>query len=136
MSSAIFSTTAAPSFSYIIPYGQSSMCKIYGVVCQTGSITVGVDLTTTTITTVLPCSSYLTAQSNYIDDSAKIDATNWPFAMTWNPWVETGYVQTWAVNFGRSPECRSFAQAYSNSLYTFSGCGSSNMIFSTQVFWN
>ena len=135
MSSALFSTTAAPSFSYIIPYGQSQECNIYGLACQTGSITVGVNFTTTTTTTVLPCSSYLTAQSKYLA-SAVNGHDMGTVEMVWAGLGEPEFVQTWASNFGQSPECRSFARAYSNSLYTFSDCGSSNTIFSTQVFWN
>ena len=136
MSSALFSTTAAPSFSYIIPYGQSQECNIYGLACQTGSITVGVNFTTTTTTTVLPCSSYLTAQSDYIVSAGlsagqfiQADGLQWPGA------PGTGVVGTWGLSFGRSPECSSFAQANSNTLYTFSNCGSSNRVISTQFDW-
>ena len=92
----------------------------------------GVNLTTTTRTTVLPCSSYLTAQSKYLASGAS--GQMWDMYMTWEGFA-TGYVQTWASRFGRSPECSSFARAYSRSLYTFSDCGSSNTIFSTQEFW-
>ncbi len=134
MSFPLFSTTPAPYFPYIIPYGQTQECDIYGLACQTGSITVGIDLTTTTMTTVLPCSSYLTAQSNYIASAGQFQ--NDGQAMLWPGVVDTGIVETWGISFGRSPECTSFAQAYSNSLYTFSDCGSSNTIFSTQEFWN
>ena len=37
----------------------------------------------------------------------------------------------WAVSFGRSPECRSYAQAYGSGRYTISGCGDQNTIIST-----
>ena len=90
----------------------------------------GTNLTTTTVTTVLPCSSYLTAQSNYIVSA--VNGQNPGYAMTWATVGLPDYVQTWASNSGRSPECRSFARAYDNSLYTFSDCGSSNTIISTQ----
>ena len=146
MSPALFSTTAAPYFPFIIPFGQTQECDIYGLACQTGSIKVGINLTTTTMTTVLPCSSYLTAQSCYLVNTARSSnlmaqpslgaifglpggALPWRFG-------STGILKTWNANFGQSPECRSFAQAYSNGQYTFSDCGSSNTIFSTQVFWN
>ena len=133
MSFPLFSTTPAPYFPYIIPYGQTQECDIYGLACQTGSITVGIDLTTTTMTTVLPCSSYLTAQSNYIVNAGQLQ--NGDQVMQWIGGIGTGIVGTWAASFGRSPECSSFAQAFSNSRYTFSDCGSSNTILSTQVFW-
>ena len=138
MSSALFSTTAAPSFSYIIPYGQSQECNIYGLVCQTGSITVGVDLTTTTTTTVLPCSSYLTSQSNYIVSIGQYwnDGQGMLFVDEWqHTGTGAGPLATWAASFGRSPECGSFAQAFRNNMYTFSDCGSSNTVISTQS-WN
>ena len=134
MSFPLFSTTPAPYFSYIIPFGQTQECDIYGLVCQTGSIAVGINLTTTTMTTVLPCSSYLTAQSNYIVGAGQFQ--NDGQAMMWMETGGTGIVETWGASFGRSPECSSFAQAFSNSRYTFSDCGSRNTIFSTQVFWD
>lgn len=137
MSAVLFPNTTTPNFPYIIPCGQTQECDIYGLACQTGSITVGMDLTTATITTVLPCSSYLTAQSSYLVSAGPFrieDQATYDPAMTWSAFASTGIVKTWDVNFGRSPECRSFAQDYSKSLYIFSNCGSSNTVFSTQVF--
>ncbi len=122
-------------FPYIIPYNQTQECDIYGPICQTGSITVGVKLTTVTTTTVLPCSSYLTAQSAYLNaqanlnqgsgDEAQIDKSNWPVDV-WD----------WLVNFGQSPQCRSYAQEYNTQQmyttqqYTFNECGNSKTIYS------
>ena len=104
--------------SYIIPYGQTQECNIYGPLCQTGSITVGVNLTTTTTSTVLPCSSYLTVQSTYMVNSSLNEmGLDWPV--------------DWAVSFGQSPECRSYAQEISSGRYTISGCGDQNTIIST-----
>ena len=134
MSFPSISLTPPPYFPYIIPYGQTQECDIYGLVCQTGSITVGIDLNTTTTTTVLPCSSYLTAQSNYIVGIGQYQ--NDGQEMQWVGGMMTGILGTWAASFGRSPECTSFAQAFRNSRYTFSDCGSRNTIFSTQVFWD
>ena len=94
----------------------------------------GIDLTTTTMTTVLPCSSYLTAQSDYIVSAGQF-FTAGDSIMLWPGGLSTGVVGTWGLNFGRSPECSSFAQAYSNALYTFSNCGSSNTDISTQFDW-
>ncbi len=115
-------STSNSSFSCIIPYGQTQDCDIYGSPCQTGSITVGVDLTTATTTTILPCSSYLSAQSAYLwneMDSGDDDGF-WPG-------FEGGLdVIAWDLNFGRSPQCRSYAEALSRGQSTFSSCGSSN----------
>ena len=91
----------------------------------------GIDLTTTHMTTVLPCSSYLTAQSNYIVGAGQFQDENQ--AMMFLGAGDGGIVGTWGTSFGRSPECRSFAQAFSNSRYTFSDCGSSNTILSAQT---
>ena len=105
------SLTSVPGFSYLIPYGQTQDCNIYGPICQIGSITVEVNLTTATTSTVLPCSSYLSAQSAYL----------------------FGYIYPvdWNTNFGQSPECRSYAKAMSQGQYTFSDCGSSNTVIQT-----
>ena len=121
MDSALFSTTAAPYFPYVIPYGQSQDCDIYGLACQTGSTTVGADFTTTTMTTVVPCSSYLTGQSSYIVNAGQFyKGAN--VEMQWQGRSRTGIVGTWQASFGRSPECTSFAQQYNFEDYTFSGC--------------
>ena len=98
-------------FSFNIPYDQTQECDIYGVLCQTGSITVGLNVTSTTSTTVLPCSSYLTAQSSFLGSVSEV-----------NPSVPDGI--EWRTNFGRSPECHSYAQAFSRGQYTASNCGS------------
>lgn len=105
------STSEASRFSFIIPYDQTQACDIYGALCQTGSITVGVNLTSKTSSTVLPCSSYLTAQSSFLG-SLTIDDESWPLE--------------WATSFGRSPQCRSYAKAFDRGQYTASNCGSGN----------
>ena len=105
------STSEASQFSYIIPYDQTQACDIYGALCQTGSITVGVNLTSKTSTTVLPCSSYLTAQSSFLGRNDP-DEVIWPIE--------------WQTHFGRSPECKSYAQAFDRGQYTASNCGSGN----------
>ena len=104
-------TSAASQFSFIIPYDQTQACDIYGPLCQTGSITVGVDLTSKTTSTVLPCSSYLSAQSSFLGP-LNIDDESWP--------------AEWATNFGHSPECHSYARAFDKGQYTASNCGSHN----------
>jgi len=105
-------------FSYIIPYGQTQACDIYGPDCQTGLITVGVDLTTTTTTATLACSEYLTAQSSFIMKDIH-------YREDWHPF----YPLEWQRGFGHSPECTSYAQVWQKGgQYTFSNCGSRNTV--------
>lgn len=102
------------SFSFLIPYNQTQTCDIYGPLCQTGSITVPVSRGAGTTTTVLPCSSYLTAQSSYLSGFQDPDEPGAMFAR---------WPVDWQSGFGRSPECRSYAQAYKDGgQYTLSGC--------------
>ena len=42
----------------------------------------------------------------------------------------------WSINFGRSPECRSYDQALSGTPYTFSNCGSRNTVFDAPTTWD
>ena len=116
-------TSSISAFSYIIPFHQTQDCNIYGALCQTGSITVGVNLTTATATatTVLPCSSYLSAQSTYIaSENYPGDLNGYFFPEDLSDGSD---LSNWAINFGQSPECRSFAESISQEKYTFSGCG-------------
>lgn len=105
-------------FSFVIPYNQTQECNIYGPICQTGSITVGVDLTSTTTTTIMPCSSYLTAQSSYLYDFNPLPGAikpYWPFE--------------WQEGFGHSPQCTSYADVWEKlGKFTFSNCGSNDAI--------
>ena len=122
------SSTSVSRFSFIIPYGQTQDCDIYGPACQTGSITVGVNFTTTITTTVLPCSSYLSAQFAYLwdeVDSPELGEGSWP-ALDGNP-----DVLEWNWKFGQSPQCKSYAKAMSQGQSTFSNCGSSNAAVQT-----
>ena len=115
------SSSSSISFSYIIPYDQPQECNIYGPICQTGSITVGVNIATETTTTVLPCSSYLTEQSTYLlpDSLGSL--------------YDMGEVPLdWMNNFGHSPECTSYAAEYVNQLYTISGCGDQDTVIGNQ----
>ena len=111
--------------SYIIPYGRSQECDIYGPICQTGSITVGVNLTYTTTTSVLPCSSYLTAQSQYLQPSGLVDDDYYENAFL------DGKPDYWGISFGQSPECKSYVRAYGRGYYTFPECGISSTVFQT-----
>ena len=121
ISSQNISSTNFSKFSYIIPFDHTQDCNIYGPICQTGSITVGVNLTTATTTTVLPCSSYLSAQSTYLDSLCD---SFWAY--------DTPDPMNWGTNFGQSPDCRSYAEDYRQGQFTFSGCGNSNIVVQTQ----
>ena len=129
-SSQNISSTGVLNFTYIIPFDHTQDCDIYGPICQTGSITVGVNLTTATTTTVLPCSSYLSAQSAYLVN----DFYGPGFAES-GFWDDGDYddpiLGSWDAGFGQSPECRSYAEAMSRGQYTFSNCGSSNTVIQT-----
>ena len=106
MSSVFFPNTTAPYFPYNIPYNQTQECDIYGLACQTESITVGVNLTTTTTSTVLPCSLYLTAQSKYL--ASAVSGQNGDLDMTWGVYGLPDYVQTWTPNFWSKPRVELF----------------------------
>lgn len=94
----ISSNTRPP---YIQPTENTQSCNIYGPLCQTGSITVEVDLTTTTTTTSLACSEYLSAQS---EANQEVLASTSIYA--------SGYVDGWNRRFGQSPECQAYQGRY------------------------
>ena len=79
----------------------------------------GVSLASSTTTTTLPCSSYLSAQAAYLL-SARLESGG----------IIIGQQPLeWLTAFGRSPECKSYAEVYQNGeQYTFSDCGSRNTI--------
>lgn len=110
-----------PYFPYIIPYGRSQDCDIYEPNCQTASITVGVNLTITTIDIVLPCSSYLSARSASLQPS---DGDH-PYGAE----IYAGTPDYWGISFVHSPECRSYAKAYSRGFYIFPECGINSTVF-------
>ena len=136
-------STSVLGFSYIIPYSQKQDCDIYGPICQTGSITVGVNLTTATTSTVLPCSSYLSAQSAYLENENRnliLSNANTDWGADDDPgWQNSfddylfGYpdLMNWNINFGQSPECRSYAKAMRQGQYKISDCGTSNTVIQT-----
>ena len=129
-------------FSYMIPYDQKQDCDIYGPICQTGSITVGVNFTTATTSTVLPCSSYLRAQAAYLEnenDNIFLSNPDTDWGGDDSVWLGSfddylfGYpdLMDWNTNFGQSLECRSYAKAMRQGQYIFSDCGSSNTVIQT-----
>lgn len=105
-------------FSYIIPPENTQECNIYGPLCQTGKITVGVDLISQTTTATLPCSLYLTAQSKYLN-------INNPQPCAIKPY----YPEVWKQGFGRSPECATYANLWAREgQYTLSSCGGNETV--------
>ena len=122
-------TSSASIFSYIIPFGQKQACNIYGPICQTGTITVSVNLTTATTTTVLPCPSYLSAQKAYLeyrnDPGVLADDSLWEYH---ERDLDDPILVDWDINFGQSAECKSYAEARAQGRYTLSGCGRSTTV--------
>ena len=83
-----------------------------------------------TTTTVLPCSSYLSAQSTYLQYQNDPDTIQ--LGEVWdNDFDFDTDLGKWVVKFGQSPECNSYAEAMSKGEYTFSQCGSSNTVVQT-----
>ena len=80
-------------------------------------------MTTATTTSVLPCSSYLSAQSQYLQPSNSMDHLNYYYDLS------DEAADSWGINFGHSPECRSYAEAYRRGQYTFPECGISSTAF-------
>ena len=85
-------------------------------------------MTTSTTNTVLPCSSYLSAQSRYLHVAASV-APEMPWLYNWHSW-DRGQ-DYWGPAFGRSPECRSYADEFINGRYTFSSCGDQDTVIQT-----
>ncbi len=92
-----------------------SECDIFGPLCQTGSITVALNVSGYP-TTVVDCSDYLTAQAISADP-------RWP-GLNGRVRVEEEYLRS----FGRSPQCTSLVGGdlfgYSSVPLTFSNCPS------------
>ena len=81
-----------------LPSDQAGECDIFGPLCQTGTVTISLDIDGTTKATAVPCSSYLTVQSAWV-------------SLREESMVSTKQASSWASSFGRSPECTSFAKA-------------------------
>jgi hypothetical protein len=82
-----------------------AVCNIWGPLCQTGSIVVGVNITNMTSKTTVPCSEYLSAQAEsamhgYLASRGKNDV----YLM--------GLDDDYHLSFGRSPECKSYADHF------------------------
>ena len=86
-------------------------CNIWGPLCQTGSIVVGVNLTTTVRETTVPCSEYLSAQAEsampgFLESRGRYANYRPP---------EPRY----QISFGRSPECNSYAHHFLETYKVF-----------------
>ena len=79
----------------------------------------GVSLASSTTTTTIPCSSYLSAQASCLL-SGRLESGGL---------ITLQEAREWLTAFGRSPECKSYAGIHQNGgQYTFSDCGSRNTI--------
>ena len=77
-------------------------------------------LASSTTTTTIPCSSYLTAQEAYLLTTTGLESGGY---------VTLQEPLEWLTAFGRSPECKSYAEVHRNGeQYTFSDCGSKDTI--------
>ena len=99
-------------FNYYIPYNISQPCDIFGPTCQTGIITVGSSKQCTpSFTTTMQCSSYIRSQREYLQSVTDLFDPAWK-----NTWK-------WINNFGRSPQCRSFASIWQDGgTFSLAGC--------------
>ena len=95
------------------PINPVTECNLWGPLCQTGTITVDVNLTSTTIKTTVPCSVYLSAQATSAQQQHSLNADD-------DLYDPTGY----DISFGRSPECTSYAHHAQKGIpLTLSACG-------------
>ena len=91
------------------------------------------NLNTTTTNTVVPCSSYLSAQFAHLEyEENKFDPP--VFNDFWDGDIDVvPRLRDWNINFGQSPECRSYVEAMCSGKYTFSECGGRNTVISTSA---
>ena len=89
-------------------------------------------MTTAITSTVLPCSSYLSAQSSYIGHLNPMGCFQQPY-----PGTEDDPLVNWQAKFGESQECRSYANAIDGRQqtisYTLSDCGSNATLIQTDI---
>ena len=91
------------------------------------------NLTTATTTTILPCSSYLSAQFTYVWNQTYFGVPTQdeqPTANKGEGWGN-GEGEPWGTNFGQSPQCRSYAEAMSRGESTFSACDTNHASIQT-----
>ena len=75
---------------------------------------------------MLPCSSYLSAQSTHLVNEYPGADDFFSYEPEYDP-----DLWDWILKFGQSPQCRSYAHAMSLGHFTFSNCGSSNTVIQT-----
>ena len=102
------STWSYPDF--VMPQSNTQACNIFGAICQTGSITVDVNISSTISATEVDCSYYLTAQS-YSNRG-----------VTTRPYISTTIMYPWQHAFGQSPECSSFVAMEKPQRVSLSRC--------------
>lgn len=81
-------------------------CNIWGPLCQTGPIVVAVDLTTAVKTTTVSCSDYLSAQAESALPGYLTGRGNYYNYMPPK--------RDYQMSFGRSPECKYYAEHFVN----------------------
>ena len=98
------SMTEVPNYIRPSQNPRSNGCDIYGPIDQMGSIIVGVNLTSTTSTTTVACSSYLAFQSQSVLAGGVMGGS------PGRPGLGgTCADPEYQISFGRSPECTSYA---------------------------
>ena len=85
----------------LLPSDQAGNCDVFGPLCQTGTATISLNIREATTTSVVPCSSYLAAQSSWISLHLTDGERDLGGASK----------SSWISSFGRSPECTAFARA-------------------------
>ena len=105
-SSDSYSTTTSPNYPNFV-YGNYDTttigsCDLFGALCQTGTIKALVNRNSTTSTTSVACSDYLSAQKYAYQSSHQNEGIGYPGAF--------------AASFGRSPQCSSFSKLSLQSL--------------------
>ena len=95
----------------------SPECDLWGPMCQTGTIVVDVNLTSTVTPTTVPCSFYLSAQSSSAMSASAASFAQGPL--------------DYRSSFGRSPQCTSYHNVlqqnranYDLAIFPLSNCPS------------
>lgn len=118
---------SSTQWSFIIPKENTQGCNIFGPLCQTGSITVGIGSVNATATTTLPCSDYLTLQSKYLNEWNENFQSDEKYHCPVMPVSD----EDWMREFGHGPECATNADYMSRAApFTFSNCGKKNTVAS------
>ena len=109
-----FLTIQYPAFG-LLASDQAGRCDVFGPLCQTGSVTVPVDLTSSTITSVVPCSTYLSAQAQSVLHGSNAFYNQEIYQQGT---VSNTAVNHWLSSFGRSPQCSMACPIYNRRVYS------------------